>query len=44
LPVLPRFPARLVVEAHPFSDQYDAHPFVFAVLAMARRLESGEGA
>jgi hypothetical protein len=44
LPLLARFPVRLVVEAHPFADQYDAQPFVLAILALARRIDAGEGA
>jgi hypothetical protein len=38
LPLSPRFPARLVVEAHRFSDQYDPQPFALELLAVARRL------
>jgi hypothetical protein len=38
LPLSPRFPARLVVEAHLFSDQYEPQPFALELLAVARRV------
>lgn len=38
LPLSPRFSARLLVEAHPFPDQYDPQPFALELLALGRRL------
>jgi hypothetical protein len=36
LPLLQHFPARLIAEALPSTDQYETHPFALRVLALAR--------
>jgi hypothetical protein len=38
LPLERQLTARLVVEAHVFSDQYDPHPIALEILAVARRV------
>lgn len=38
LPLCQRFPARLIAAAHIATDQFEAHPFALAALALARQL------
>jgi hypothetical protein len=44
LPLQERFAARVAVEAHVFSDQYDPRPFALQLIAVARRLAVPAGA
>jgi hypothetical protein len=44
LPLQHRFAARGIVEAHVFSDQFDARPFALQLLAVARFIAGPDGA